>query len=215
MFSLRRSAVSVSTDRVYDYDLDQSRTYQVRPGLERWDGWDAYRWSLEGVGADGVPARPSLCGAVVRAPRRCASEPPGRVVAAQRGVDRSGSWRDRVREYAGDAPRACIRRFRAGAGGACRLIAFRQARRTNHRTSGNGAAVREYDVFGAAPARGTSRLVRRHPRLRSQKVPHDFRRTAIRNLERDGVPRSVAMAMVGQKTEAVYSDAGTLTPRAS
>jgi uncharacterized DUF497 family protein len=35
-------------------------------------------------------------------------------------------------------------------------------------------------------------------------VPHDFRRTAIRNLERDGVPRSVAMAMVGQKTEEVY-----------
>jgi hypothetical protein len=27
---------------------------------------------------------------------------------------------------------------------------------------------------------------------------------AIRNLERDGVPRSVAMAMVGQKTEEVY-----------
>ena len=36
------------------------------------------------------------------------------------------------------------------------------------------------------------------------RVPHDFRRTAIRNLERDGVPRSVAMAMVGQKTEEVY-----------
>jgi integrase len=35
--------------------------------------------------------------------------------------------------------------------------------------------------------------------------PHDFRRTAIRNLERDGVPRSLAMAMVGgQKTEEVY-----------
>lgn len=36
------------------------------------------------------------------------------------------------------------------------------------------------------------------------RVPHDFRRTAIRNLERDGVPRPVAMAMVGQKTEEVY-----------
>jgi integrase len=36
------------------------------------------------------------------------------------------------------------------------------------------------------------------------RVPHDFRRTAIRNLERDGVPRSVAMAMVGQKTDEVY-----------
>src|SRR5439155_16463047 len=36
------------------------------------------------------------------------------------------------------------------------------------------------------------------------RVPHDFRRTAIRNLERDGVPRSVAMAVVGQKTGEVY-----------
>lgn len=36
------------------------------------------------------------------------------------------------------------------------------------------------------------------------KIPHDFRRTAVRNLERAGVPRSTAMAMVGHKTEAIY-----------
>ena len=37
------------------------------------------------------------------------------------------------------------------------------------------------------------------------RLPHDFRRTAVRNLERAGVPRSTAMAMVGHQTEAIYA----------
>jgi integrase len=52
------------------------------------------------------------------------------------------------------------------------------------------------------------------------KVPHDFRRTAVRNLERAGVPRSAAMAMVGHRTESIYrrykvADEATLKQRAA
>jgi integrase len=36
------------------------------------------------------------------------------------------------------------------------------------------------------------------------RIPHDLRRTAVRNLERSGVARSAAMQMVGHRTEAVY-----------
>lgn len=52
------------------------------------------------------------------------------------------------------------------------------------------------------------------------RIPHDFRRTAVRNLELSGVARSVAMAMVGHKTESIYRryaivDAGALRDAAA
>ncbi len=36
------------------------------------------------------------------------------------------------------------------------------------------------------------------------RIPHDFRRSAVRRLERAGVPRSVAMKLVGHQTELMY-----------
>ncbi|WP_447987542.1 tyrosine-type recombinase/integrase [Nitrospira sp. Nam74] len=37
-----------------------------------------------------------------------------------------------------------------------------------------------------------------------ERIPHDFRRTAARNLKRAAAPRSVAMKLTGHKKEAVY-----------
>ncbi|MDP9201504.1 MAG: tyrosine-type recombinase/integrase [Gemmatimonadota bacterium] len=59
----------------------------------------------------------------------------------------------------------------------------------------NGSPIRSYArAWNAACAAAGS----------SGHLVHDLRRTAVRNLERAGVSRSVAMKLTGHKTEAVY-----------
>lgn len=67
---------------------------------------------------------------------------------------------------------------------------FRTAWRTALVRGGLGTEIRDAD----------GRLVKKV----AHRLPHDFRRTAVRNLERAGVSRSDAMNMVGHKTEAIY-----------
>ncbi len=57
----------------------------------------------------------------------------------------------------------------------------------------------EIVVYKRGPNKGKPRMVQK-----TGAWFHYFRRTAIRNLERMGIPRSVAKLMVGHKTDSVY-----------
>ena len=51
-----------------------------------------------------------------------------------------------------------------------------------------------YDSWRTAYAEGAAGM-----------IPHDSRRTAVRNLVRHGVPQRVAMKLTGHKTDAVFA----------
>jgi hypothetical protein len=63
-----------------------SRTYAIRNGVEAWEPWDAYAWSLGEPTTTDTQTRPAICGVFVRPPRVARSNCRSVVVAASNPI---------------------------------------------------------------------------------------------------------------------------------
>lgn len=66
--------------------VSASRTYTIRSGVEAWEPWDAYTWSLGQTTSAGTQSRPAICGVLVRPPRVARSHSRAVVVAASNPI---------------------------------------------------------------------------------------------------------------------------------
>src|SRR5262249_47521208 len=64
----------------------------------------------------------------------------------------------------------------------------------------------------ACVAAGLGTHDKKAKKKRAERIPHDFRRTAVRNLVNAGVPERVAMQMTGHKTRAVFDHYHIVSP---
>src|SRR5262245_2783798 len=87
-----------------------------------------------------------------------------------------------------------------------RAVLERQLARTRELEKATGTIVPWLFHRTGKPIKGYRRAWQRACKNAGvpNRIPHDFRRTAVRNLERAGVPRSTAMEMVGHATESIY-----------